>query len=121
MKRCALVSVTDKSGVVEFAGGLVDLGFTILSTGGTYRAIRDGGVAVEEVADYTGFPEMMDGRLKTLHPKVHGGILSRRDIESDVAAMNEHGMHSIDIVVVNLYAFRETSRSLAHEDHPLPH
>ena len=73
MQRCALISVTDKTGVVAFARGLVDLGFTILSTGGTFRAIREGGVAVEEVADYTGFPEMMDGRLKTLHPMVHGG------------------------------------------------
>ena len=110
MKRCALVSVTDKAGVVEFARGLVELGFTILSTGGTHRAIAAAGVAVEEVAEYTGFPEMMDGRLKTLHPKVHGGILARRGVSGDQAAMAAHGMHSIDLVVVNLYAFRATAR-----------
>ncbi len=110
MRRCALISVTDKTGVVDFARDLVELGFTILSTGGTHRAIAEGGVAVEEVANYTGFPEMMDGRLKTLHPMVHGGILARRDVEGDRASMTEHGMHSIELVVVNLYAFRDTAR-----------
>ena len=105
-KRCALVSVTDKTGVVEFARGLVELGFEILSTGGTHRAIAEGGVAVTEVSDYTGFPEMMDGRVKTLHPKVHGGILGRRG--TDDAVMTEHGISPIDLVVVNLYPFRET-------------
>ena len=110
MIRRALISVTDKAGVVEFARGLVEVGFSILSTGGTMRAIRDAGIDVEEVADYTGFPEMMDGRLKTLHPKVHGGLLARRNVESDVASMTEHGIDRIDLVAVNLYAFRETAR-----------
>ena len=108
--RCALVSVTDKSGVVELAKGLVELGLTVLSTGGTFKAIRGGGVAATEVADYTGFPEMMDSRIKTLHPKVHGGILARRNHSGDMAAMQEHGIVAIDVVAVNLYPFRETVR-----------
>lgn len=110
MTRRALLSVTDKTGVVEFAKGLVEAGFSLLSTGGTMRAIRDGGVDVEEVADYTGFPEMMDGRLKTLHPKVHGGILARRDVDGDATSMAEHGIDRIDLVAVNLYAFRATAQ-----------
>ena len=110
MNRCALISVTDKTGVVEFARGLRGLGFSILSTGGTYRVIEEGGVEVQEVAEYTGFPEMMDGRLKTLHPKVHGGILARRGVAGDQAAMEEHGIDAIDVVAVNLYPFRETVR-----------
>ena len=110
MNRCALISVTDKTGVVAFAQGLKDLGFSILSTGGTYRVIEDGGVEVREVADYTGFPEMMDGRLKTLHPKVHGGILARRGEDGDRTAMEEYGIDAIDVVAVNLYPFRETVR-----------
>ena len=85
--RRALLSVTDKQGITEFAQGLVDAGFALLSTGGTRRAIADAGVEVQEVADYTGFPEMMDGRVKTLHPKVHGGLLARRDDEAHVAAI----------------------------------
>ncbi len=108
LTRFALISVTDKSGVVEFANGLVEAGFTVLSTGGTYRAIRDAGIAATEVADYTGFPEIMDGRVKTLHPKIHGGILSRAGNSSDAGAMKEHGIESIDVVAVNLYRFRET-------------
>ena len=107
--RRALISVTDKSGVVEFARGLRDLGFGILSTGGTRRALLEGGVPADEVADYTGFPELMDGRLKTLHPKVHGGLLGRRDDAGHVAAMAEHGIEPIDVLCVNLYRFRETA------------
>lgn len=107
--RRALLSVTDKSGIAEFAAGLVDAGFSLLSTGGTRRAIREAGVEVQEVADYTGFPEMMDGRVKTLHPKVHGGLLARRDDASHTDAMREHGIDAIDLLCVNLYRFRETA------------
>ena len=110
MGRRALISVTDKSGAAEFARGLVSFGYSILSTGGTYREIHQAGVTVEEIADYTGFPEMMDGRIKTLHPKVHGGILARRDHEGDQEALDEHGIDWIDLVAVNLYAFRSTVR-----------
>ncbi|MCA8976270.1 MAG: bifunctional phosphoribosylaminoimidazolecarboxamide formyltransferase/IMP cyclohydrolase, partial [Planctomycetes bacterium] len=109
MKR-ALLSVTDKTGVVDFAKGLVELGFSILSTGGTRRALLEGGVEAEEVADYTGFPEMMDGRIKTLHPRVHGGLLSRRDVAAHGEAMRQHGIDHIDVLGVNLYRFRETVR-----------
>jgi phosphoribosylaminoimidazolecarboxamide formyltransferase / IMP cyclohydrolase len=109
MKR-ALLSVTDKTGVADFAKGLVECGFSLLSTGGTKKAIADAGIAVQEVADYTGFPEMMDGRLKTLHPKVHGGLLARRDVPAHVEAMQEHGIDRIDLLCVNLYRFRETLR-----------
>ncbi|MGK0205079.1 MAG: phosphoribosylaminoimidazolecarboxamide formyltransferase/IMP cyclohydrolase, partial [Planctomycetota bacterium] len=106
--RRALLSVTDKQGIAEFAAGLHRAGFSLLSTGGTQRVIAAAGVAVQEVADYTGFPEMMDGRVKTLHPKVHGGLLARRDDEAHVAAMGEHGIDAIDLLCVNLYRFRET-------------
>ena len=106
--RRALLSVTDKQGISEFAKGLADAGFSLLSTGGTRREIAASGVEVQEVADYTGFPEMMDGRVKTLHPKVHGGLLARRDDEAHVAAMVEHGIDAIDLLCVNLYRFRET-------------
>ncbi|HEB53839.1 MAG TPA: bifunctional phosphoribosylaminoimidazolecarboxamide formyltransferase/IMP cyclohydrolase [bacterium] len=108
--RRALLSVTDKSGIAEFAEGLAEVGFSLLSTGGTRRVIAEAGVAVQEVADYTGFPEMMDGRVKTLHPKVHGGLLARRDEEAHLAAMTEHGIDAIDLLCVNLYRFRETVR-----------
>ncbi|HSC82677.1 MAG TPA: bifunctional phosphoribosylaminoimidazolecarboxamide formyltransferase/IMP cyclohydrolase, partial [Pseudomonas sp.] len=104
--RRALISVSDKTGILEFARELVALGVEILSTGGTYKLLKDNGVAAVEVADYTGFPEMMDGRVKTLHPKVHGGILGRRDI--DGAVMEEHGIKPIDLVAVNLYPFAAT-------------
>ncbi|WP_152226492.1 bifunctional phosphoribosylaminoimidazolecarboxamide formyltransferase/IMP cyclohydrolase [Pseudomonas sp. SCB32] len=104
--RRALISVSDKTGVVDFARELVALGVEILSTGGTYKLLKDNGIAAVEVADYTGFPEMMDGRVKTLHPKVHGGILGRRDI--DGAVMEEHGIKPIDLVAVNLYPFAAT-------------
>jgi phosphoribosylaminoimidazolecarboxamide formyltransferase/IMP cyclohydrolase len=104
--RRALISVSDKTGIVEFAGALRDMGVELLSTGGTFRLLREQGLEVTEVADYTGFPEMMDGRLKTLHPKIHGGILARRG--QDDAVMAGHGIAPIDLVVVNLYPFEAT-------------
>ena len=102
----ALLSVSDKEGIVEFAQGLNQAGVEILSTGGTAKLLADNGVPVVEVSDYTGFPEMMDGRVKTLHPKIHGGILGRRG--TDDAVMEEHGIGPIDLVVVNLYPFEKT-------------
>ncbi len=104
----ALLSVSDKEGLVEFARGLAALGIEILSTGGTYKALVQAGVLVREVSDYTGFPELMHGRVKTLHPKVHGGILALRDDASHVAAMQAHAIAPIDLVVVNLYPFEAT-------------
>jgi len=104
----ALLSVSDKTGLVEFARGLAKLGIRLLSTGGTAKALADAGVAVTEVGDYTGFPEMLDGRVKTLHPKVHGGILARRDDPAHAAALEKHSIPPIDLVVVNLYPFRAT-------------
>jgi phosphoribosylaminoimidazolecarboxamide formyltransferase/IMP cyclohydrolase len=104
----ALVSVSDKTGLVEFVRGLVDMGVEILSTGGTARALAEAGVPVRQVSEYTGSPEMMDGRVKTLHPKVHGALLARRDNPDDMASVREHGIELIDMVVVNLYPFRET-------------
>ncbi len=110
MTRRALISVTDKTGVVEFAQQLVELGFSILSTGGTFRVLQEGGVPAVEVSAYTSFPEMMDGRVKTLHPRVHGGLLGRRDHPDDQEAMEVHGIDPIDLLAVNLYRFRETVR-----------
>lgn len=104
----ALISVSDKRGVVELARSLEARGVEILSTGGTAKAIREGGIKVKDVSEHTGFPEMMDGRLKTLHPKVHGGLLSRRDNPSDMEDMKKHGIEPIDMVVVNLYPFEAT-------------
>jgi phosphoribosylaminoimidazolecarboxamide formyltransferase/IMP cyclohydrolase len=104
MKR-ALISVSDKSGLVEFASGLAQRGFELVSTGGTARALQQAGLAVVNVSEVTGFPEMMDGRVKTLHPLVHGGILARRSREDDLAAASAHGITLIDLVVVNLYPF----------------
>ena len=104
----ALVSVSDKTGVVELATELSQAGVEILSTGGTYKAISDAGIAVTEVAEYTGFPEMMGGRVKTLHPKVHGGLLYVRGKETHEAAVAEHDIPAIDLVVVNLYPFEAT-------------
>jgi phosphoribosylaminoimidazolecarboxamide formyltransferase/IMP cyclohydrolase len=107
----ALLSVSDKTGLAGFASGLARLGIALLSTGGTARALRDAGLPVVEIGDYTGFPEMLDGRVKTLHPKVHGGILARRDDHGHVAALEKHAIPTIDLVVVNLYPFRETVAS----------
>ena len=104
----ALISLSDKTGAVEFAQTLTKLGVEILSTGGTAKLLADAGVPVIEVADYTGFPEMLDGRVKTLHPKIHGGILGRRDLGEHVAKMEEHGIGNIDLVCVNLYPFAAT-------------
>jgi len=104
----ALLSVSDKTGLVEFARGLSALGVALLSTGGTAKALADAGLPVTDVGTYTGFPEMLDGRVKTLHPKVHGGILARRDVPAHVASLAAHGIPTIDLVVVNLYPFRET-------------
>jgi phosphoribosylaminoimidazolecarboxamide formyltransferase/IMP cyclohydrolase len=109
----AIISVTDKSNIVDLAGSLEELGIEILSTGGTAKALRDGGVKVLDVSEYTGFPEMMDGRVKTLHPKVHGGLLGRRDNEQDINMMEMHGIKSIDLVIINLYQFQKT---VAKED-----
>ena len=104
----ALISVSDKSGVLEFAKGLHQLGVKILSTGGTAKLFADNGIPVTEVADYTGFPEMLDGRVKTLQPKVHAGILARRDIAEHVATLKKHNIPTIDLLVVNLYPFVQT-------------
>lgn len=104
----ALISVSDKSGVVAFAGALVDMGVEILSTGGTSKTLADAGVKVRDVSDFTGFPEMLDGRVKTLHPKVHAGLLFRRDDAKHIATMKEHGLDGIDLVCVNLYPFEAT-------------
>ena len=104
----ALLSVSDKRGIVDFARQLVGLGWEIVSTGGTAEALRREGIPVVLVEQVTGFPEMMDGRVKTLHPKVHGGLLARRDNSGDLAAMQQHGITPIDLVAVNLYPFRET-------------
>jgi len=104
--RRALISVSDKTGIVDFARALVERGVEILSTGGTAKLLASNGVPAIEVADYTGFPEMMDGRLKTLHPKIHGGLLGRRG--EDDAVMIEHGIPPIDLLVANLYPFEAT-------------
>jgi phosphoribosylaminoimidazolecarboxamide formyltransferase / IMP cyclohydrolase len=104
----ALLSASDKTGLVDFARGLVARGVRLLSTGGTARALADAGLPVTDVGSYTGFPEMLDGRVKTLHPKIHGGILARRDLPEHAAALAAHAIPTIDLVVVNLYPFRAT-------------
>ncbi|WP_020183708.1 bifunctional phosphoribosylaminoimidazolecarboxamide formyltransferase/IMP cyclohydrolase [Methylotenera sp. 1P/1] len=104
----ALISVSDKTGIIEFAQALSQLGVELLSTGGTAKLFRDNSIPVIEVSDYTGFPEMLDGRVKTLHPKVHGGILGRRDLPEHVQAMQTQGIPNIDMVIVNLYPFEAT-------------
>jgi phosphoribosylaminoimidazolecarboxamide formyltransferase / IMP cyclohydrolase len=104
----ALLSVSDKTGLIDFARGLAELQWELVSTGGTARALRDAGLSVTDVADVTGFPEMMHGRVKTLHPAVHGGLLARRDIPEHMTALEEHDITPIDLVAVNLYPFRET-------------
>jgi phosphoribosylaminoimidazolecarboxamide formyltransferase/IMP cyclohydrolase len=108
MIRRALLSVSDKTGLVDFATMLAARGVELLSTGGTARLLADAGLAVIEVADYTGFPEMLDGRVKTLHPKIHGGLLARRDVAAHIAAIEKHGIGTIDLIVVNLYPFEAT-------------
>ena len=104
----ALISVSDKTGVVEFAKQLTALGIEIVSTGGTMQTLQQAGIPVIYISDVTGFPEMMDGRVKTLNPYIHGGILAVRDNPEHAAAMQEHGICPIDLVVVNLYPFRQT-------------
>ena len=111
----ALISVSDKTGIVVFAKGLSEMGVEILSTGGTAKLLNDNNIPVREVSRYTGFPEMMDGRLKTLHPKIHGGLLGRRGIDDQV--MKQHDIPPIDLVVVNLYPFEQT---VAKPDCDLP-
>ena len=105
----ALLSVSDKSGLIEFARALAGFGIELVSTGGTAKALKDAGLKVSDVSDLTGFPEMMDGRVKTLHPKVHGGILARRHNPDDTAALNAHGIRPIDLVAVNLYPFAQAA------------
>jgi len=107
--RRAILSVTDKTGIVEFARELAAMGVELISTGGTAKLLRDSGIRVKDVSELTGFPEMLDGRVKTLHPKVHGGILHRRENASHRSAVAEHGIEPIDMVVVNLYAFEKTA------------
>ncbi len=104
----AIISVTDKSGIVDFAKTLLKFDVQILSTGGTAAVLREGGITVTDISDYTGFPEMMDGRVKTLHPKVHGGLLGLRDNPEHMKMMNKYGIMPIDMVVVNLYQFEKT-------------
>lgn len=104
----ALISLTDKSGIESFARELTQLGVEILSTGGTAKKIRDASIEVKDVSDFTGFPEMLDGRVKTLHPMVHGGILNQRNNEQHQQQCREHGIKDIDLIAVNLYAFEKT-------------
>jgi phosphoribosylaminoimidazolecarboxamide formyltransferase/IMP cyclohydrolase len=105
----AILSVTDKTGLVDFARRLADLGIELISTGGTAKLLRDSRISVKDISELTGFPEMLDGRVKTLHPKVHGGVLYRREDPAHIAAVAEHGIQPIDMVVVNLYAFEKTA------------
>ena len=104
----ALLSVSDKTGIAELAQALHALGVRLISTGGTAKLLADQGLPVTEVAEVTGFPEMLDGRVKTLHPKVHGGLLARRDLPEHMAALHRHAISTIDILVVNLYPFEQT-------------
>src|SRR5215208_6397588 len=104
----ALISVSDKSGLIDFARGLASHGIELVSTGGTAKALKDAGLKVMDVSELTGFPEMMDGRVKTLHPKVHGGLLAIRDNKEHAGSMQAHGIRPIDLLVVSLYPFEET-------------
>ena len=104
----ALISVSDKTGIVEFATELVGLGFEIISTGGTYKLLKEEGICALEISEVTKFPEMFDGRVKTLNPMIHGGILHRRDVPLHVKTAQEHGIEGIELVCVNLYPFKET-------------
>src|SRR5437870_9611742 len=105
----AILSVTDKTGLVDFARKLAGMGVDLISTGGTAKLLRESGITVKDISELTGFPEMLDGRVKTLHPKVHGGILHRREDTAHRTAVAEHGIQPIDMVVVNLYAFEKTA------------
>src|SRR5947209_10564637 len=105
----ALLSVSDKTGLIDFAKGLVQLGWELVSTGGTAKALRDAGIPVREVSEITRFPEMLDGRVKTLHPAIHGGLLARRDLPEHMNAIREQGIAPIDLVAVNLYPFEQTA------------
>ena len=105
--RRAILSVSDKSGLIPFARALGERGFELVSTGGTARALADAGLPVVNVSDVTGFPEMMDGRVKTLHPRIHGGILARRHHPEDLQLAAQHGIGLVDLVVVNLYPFED--------------
>ena len=109
----ALISVSDKTGLVEFARALADYGIELISTGGTRKELADAGLDVTEVSDVTGFPEMMDGRVKTLHPALHGGILARRDRPDDLEALARHRIGLVDVVAVNLYPFRKAAANPA--------
>src|SRR5262245_37598741 len=111
----ALLSVSDKTGIVDLGRALAARGFELVSTGGTARALTDAGLPVTGVSDITGFPEMLDGRVKTLHPALHGGILARRDRTDDLAALDRHSIGLVDVVVVNLYPF---ARTAANPDTP---
>src|SRR5208283_6129388 len=106
----ALISVSDKTGLVDFARGLQKLGVEIISTGGTAALLRSANLAVKEVSEYTGFPEMLDGRVKTLHPKIHGGLLALRDNPEHMKQISDHGIGLIDMVAVNLYPFERAIR-----------
>ena len=106
--RRALLSVSDKTGLVDLGQALSDRGIELVSTGGSARTLRDAGLEVRDVSQITGFPEMMDGRVKTLHPMVHGGLLALRDNDDHIASMTDHGIGAIDLLVVNLYPFEET-------------
>ena len=106
----ALISVSDKTGLVDFARELSKLGVQILSTGGTAKLLRDNNIQVKEVSEYTGFPEMLDGRVKTLHPKIHGGLLALRDSAKHMQSLKEHDIGLIDMAVVNLYPFEKTTQ-----------
>ncbi len=117
MKRRALMSVSDKSGLVEFARALAAMGWELVSTGGTSKALRAAGLAPLDISDVTKFPEMLDGRVKTLHPAVHGGLLARRDLDDHMEAIKKHDIAPIDLVVVNLYPFRETAARAGAEPH----
>jgi phosphoribosylaminoimidazolecarboxamide formyltransferase / IMP cyclohydrolase len=114
--RRALISVSDKSGIVPFAGALIERGVTIISTGGTARTLTDAGLPITEVAAVTGFPEMLDGRVKTLHPAIHAGLLARRDMDDDLATLAERGFAAIDLLVCNLYPFAEIVASGANRE-----
>src|SRR5688572_18292012 len=105
----ALLSVSDKSGLLPFAREFAELGWELVSTGGTARVLREGGLPVRHGSEVTGFPEMLDGRIKTLHPAVHAGLLARRDLPEHMRAIEQQGIQPIDMVVVNLYPFRETA------------